>query len=196
MALMDKISSLKQINIDDLYNDFLGLEQKQQIFVGVGIALVLLLILSLPISCVSSKINEKEEGYLKYMKMASDFYGVQAEYSKLQTSFDRIKKSSSKLGSDPLKRVIYSIADEVGIQQQKVAPKTISPVTFELFTELGKEVTIKNIRFDQTINLLNLLVTYKDVPIKIKKLAIKVDPKNKQMMRTVSMTITTIKPNK
>lgn len=193
---MDKISSLKQINIDDLYNDFLGLEQKQQIFVGVGIGLVILLLLSLPISCVSSKINEKEEGFRKFTKMASDFYGVQAEYSKLKTSFDRIKKSSSKLGSDPLKRIIYDVAKEVGIEQQKVAPKTISPVTSDLFTELGKEITIKNIRFDQTISLLSQLVNYKDIPISIKKLSIKADPKNKQMMRTVSMTITTIKPNK
>jgi len=196
MSLTDKIKSLSKINFDDLYNDFLGLERNQQTIVAVGLAIVFLIIVFLPIRCVSSKINEKETEYLKFTKMASQFYGIQQEYTNLKQSFDRIKKASSKLGADPLKRVLYNITDDLGIDRSKITLKTSSPVSGELFTEVGKEVVIKNIRFDQTINLLERLADFSEVPINVKTVTIKADKNNRQLMREIKFAITTIKPSK
>lgn len=197
MTLVEKIkSSLSRVNLDDLYNDFLGLEKNQQILVVSGIGLVLLLLLFLPINCVSSKINEKEDRYHRYAKMASEFYAIQEEYSRLKKSFDQVKNQASRLGTDPLKRVLYDLTDGIGIERSKIEPKTMSPVVGELFTEIGKEVTIENVRFDQVITLLGELVNFKDLPIHIKSLQIKADKNNKQLMNKVKFTITTMRPSR
>lgn len=196
MSITEKIKSLSKINFDDLYNDFLGLERNQQIMAVAGIALVALVILFIPISCVSSKISEKEDQYLKFSKMASEFYGIQQQYTDLKKSFDQIKKASSILGVDPLKRVLYNITDEIGIDRSRIDDKTSSPIKGELFTTVGKDVTIKNIRFDQVVDLLSQLVNFKDVPITIKTLKIKTDKKDRQVMREIKLSISTIRPNR
>jgi len=196
VSITEKIKSLSKINFDDLYNDFLGLERNQQIMAVAGIALVALVILFIPISCVSSKISEKEDQYLKFSKMASEFYGIQQQYTDLKKSFDQIKKASSILGVDPLKRVLYNITDEIGIDRSRIDDKTSSPIKGELFTTVGKDVTIKNIRFDQVVDLLSQLVNFKDVPITIKTLKIKTDKKDRQVMREIKLSISTIRPNR
>lgn len=196
MSILDKIGLSDKINLDDWYNTFLSLEKKQQTLVSVGLVIVLLVILSLPVGCVSSKLGEKQEDYEKHMKMASQFYGVQQEYDSLRQSLDDIKKASRKFGSDPLKGVLYTSTDEVGIVRRTVTPKTVTPIATEMFTELGKDVKMVNIRFDQMVKLLDKLVNNEQIPIKIKKLTAKVDPKDKKMMKSLTFTMTTLKPNK
>ena len=63
------------------------------------------------------------------------------------------------------------------------------------FVEEGKELTIRNIDFDQTIQLLEKLVNYSKVPVRVKKLTIKADRRNKQRMSSVVMTVTILKQN-
>jgi hypothetical protein len=196
MMILDKLGLSDKINFEDWYNTFLSLEKKQQTLVGVGIAVVILVVLSLPVGCVASKLNEKEEDYQKHLKMASEFYSVQQEYSKLKSSFDNVKKQSSKLGGDPLKGVLYNVTDEIGVERRSVTPKTVSPVKSELFTELGKDVTIKDIRFDQMVKLLDKIINNEKLPVKIKKLTAKADNKDKKMIKLLTFTMTTLKSKK
>lgn len=194
MSLFEKLSALRQTSLDDLRNDFLGLEQKQQAAILVAIALILILLLSFPFGCVSSRIGEKEDEYLRHVKMASEFYGVYREYADLKNSFVEVKKTLSDLGSDPLKKLIYDLTDELGIEQRKVAPKTINPVTTEIFTEMGKEISISNLRLDQAVGLLNRLVHHEKVPVTVKKLSMKMDNTDKQLVKTLSFTMTMVQP--
>ena len=196
MSLLDKIGLQDKLNPDDLYNTFVGLERPQKIMVGVGIGLVLIAMMVFPVSCINSALGEKEDDYQKHLKMADEFHKVLNEYKSLQGGFDALKNKSRQIGKDPLKGVIYQATDDLNIDRQKVTPKTVSPVAGELFTELAKDVTIQNIRFDQTIKLLDKLVHHKGVPVAIKKLSIKVDPKQKQNMKSLSFRVSTMKPNK
>lgn len=195
MSLLEKINSVTKLSYDDIYNTFLGLERRQQMIAASVVAVLLIVILFAPITCVTSKLNEKEEEYKEYVGMASELYAVLGEYSALRGDFSKIEESFGKLGGDSLSRVIYSLAEEIGIKKSNVSLKSVNLSTSDLFEEVGKQATIKNALFDQTIRLLDQLVNYKELPLSIKKLAIKVDPQNKQVMKSVTFTVSTIKPN-
>lgn len=196
MSFLDKIGLQDKLHLDDLYNTFLSLEKKQQTLASFGIIVILLVLMALPITCVSSKLSEKESEYDKYLDMASEFHGIQQQYSLMKSSLDDIKVQMDKLGFDPLKGILYNITDEIGVDRRTVTPKKIPDVNDDLFTEQGKDVQIQNIRFDQMVKLIDKLVNNQQLPVKIKKMTAKADPKNKQMIKSLTFTMTTMTPNK
>lgn len=195
MTFLEKINSFTKLNYDDVYNTFLGWERRQQMIAISVLAVVLVIILFAPITCVTSKLNEREEEYKAYAGMASGLHAVLTEYSSLRGNFNKIEENFGKLGGDSLSRVIYNLAEEIGIKKNNVSLKSVNLSSSDLFEEVGKQATIKNVLFDQTIRLLDQLVNYKELPLSIKKLAIKVDPQNKQLMKTVTFTVSTLKPS-
>lgn len=196
MSLLDKLGIQDKLNFDDLYNKFLGLARNQQIAVSVGIAIVILVVLLLPVSCVSTKLGEREEEYKDYVKKAAQFYGVLGEYKKLTEDFDVIKTRTAKLGKDPLTAILYKVADAVELKKSDLTAKTEGEIKSELFTEFPKKVEVKNARFDQVIRMLDLLANNEELPVKIKQLDMEANPKDKQFMKKVSFTASVVEPNK
>lgn len=183
-----------KLNFDDIHNIYLSLEKKQQLIVTASLIFLLLLVIFIPLSCVSANLSSKKQDYEDHVQKASELLGILAEIKRFELSFSDIK-TNKELGSDPIKKVLYTVTDEIGIDRQMVVDKKANiPSSDKAFTEVGKDVELKNILFSQTIDLLHKLLNNAELPLNIKKLQIKVDPKNKQVMKTVSMTITTIEP--
>ncbi|MCP5464605.1 MAG: type II secretion system protein M [Deltaproteobacteria bacterium] len=194
MSLLDKIDIRDRLNVDDLYNTFLGFDRRQQTLVSIGVVFVVLLLLFLPLSCVNSALNEQQQSYEEELQRASELYGLLNQYESVQSKIAKLKKDSSSLGSDPLKQVIYEIADQVGIERRAISPSTIPPKNGEFFSELTKEVKIKNIRFDHLMNFLNGLVRFDKIPVSVRVLTMEADPRRKGYMRSVSLTLVTVRP--
>lgn len=197
MALSDKITILQKINFDDLYNTFLGLDKRRQVLIGAAAGLVLLFLLFLPASCVSQKLNERENEYVEYLDKASEFFGMIAEYEKLQKNFSKVEKSFQNLGSDPLRTVVYKLGEDFGIEASKIQLETLkSTASSEIFQEVGKEVSMRNVQVDVVIKFIEKLENYEEVPLLIKKVNMKADKNDKRLLRQVSFTVSTIRPNK
>lgn len=196
MGLLEKFGLQDKLNLDDLYNTFLSLEKKQQMAAGIGIAVALIVLMVLPVTCVSSKLSEREEEYNSYLDKAAEFNGIVQQYSMLKANLDDVKKQLDKLGIDPLKGVLYNATDAIGIDRRTVTPKKIPDLAGDLFTEEGKDVQIQNIRFDQMVKLLDRLINNDQLPVTIRKMTAKADSKDKQMIKTLSFTMTTMIPNK
>ena len=58
-----KYSLLERINFEDLYNAFLGLEQRQQTLIVIGGVVLALLLVFVPISCATSKLGKLQKDY-------------------------------------------------------------------------------------------------------------------------------------
>jgi hypothetical protein len=196
LALSDKIPFLQKINFDDLYNAFLGLDRRRQTAFGVAAALGALALLFLPMSCVSEQLGAKQADYDKYVARASEFFGILNEYGKLQKGLDRVQESFSKMGADSLSTVIYNMAEEIGIQKSKVELKSVNLAENEAFQEVGKEVSMRDVQFDELMKFMDKLSSYDQLPLSIKKASIKADPNKRNVMHQVSFTVSTIKPNK
>lgn len=192
MAWKDQIGSLGKLNFDDLYNTYLSLEKKQQMLVLAVSLVVVFLVLLLPVSCVGSKLSAQKVAYEKEAETAAAFYRVLDDYAQLKGRFEQTQKSETSIGGDPLKTVLYTATDDMQIERQRVSLKTVNPVEGDLFTEVGKDVTIRNIRIDQAIKILSQLVQNSDLPVSIKKASLQVDTRNKANIKTLSFSMTTL----
>lgn len=196
LALFEKITVLQKFNPDDLYNTFLGLDKKRQVGMAVGLLFGVLLLLYLPVSFVSQKLDEKKREFDKYAEKAAEFYGTRNEFNQLQNSFDKIQQNLTKLGTDFLSTTIYNLAEEIDIPKNKIELKSISLAANDTFQEVGKDVQMMNVPYDQLMRFLNRLQNYDMLPLTIKKLSIKPDANKRQIMHQINFTVTTIKPNK
>lgn len=196
MALSDKIPILQKINFDDLYNAFLGLDRRRQVIFGVVAVLLALTALFMPLSCVSEQLGAKQADYDKYVERASEFFGVLNEYGKLQRNLDRVQENFSKMGADSLSTVIYNLAEEIGIQKSKIELKSVNLAANDAFQEVGKEVNMRDVQFDDLLKFMEKLASYDQLPLSIKKATIKADVKKRNVMHQASFTVSTIKPNK
>ena len=79
-----KYSLFARLNFEDLYNAFLGLEQRQQTLAVIGGIVLCLLIIILPISCASSKLGGLDKQYTKSRKSMNTFMGKIHRYQSSQ----------------------------------------------------------------------------------------------------------------
>lgn len=195
MSVLERLGIDNKINLDDLYNRFLGLEKEQQTLVMVGLGVVVILLLSLPVYVVSSQLGKTEKQYRKVAEKASQFYALVDDYHDIQKDVDVQKKNSESLGIDPLRKILDEVSKNLNIDPKKMNLKTISPVPSSLYTELSKDVTVSSIGFDEMVQLVAQLTQYKGARLHIKKLVAQADQKNRQMMKSVSFTLSMMKPN-
>lgn len=194
MSLLDKIGLSGKANIDELYNNFLGLERQQQNIVATALVVAIFIVFMTPVGCLSHSLSQKREKYDGYIKMASELEGIQNQIKGRQEGFDSLKKDAAGSGSDPLKQILYAATDEIGIERQKVVPTTAKTPDNPLFTEFAKDVKITNISFDQTIQLLGHILMGKGGAVQVKKITIQTDSKSQQIMKAVSFTLSMRQP--
>lgn len=193
MSILSKLNLGDRWQIDDLYNTFLGLEKKQQILAVVGGVVVLLIVLALPVKLVTSKLGEKEADYQDYAEMAGEFYALKNQFDLQKGQIESLTKRVK--GRDPLKQIVIQMTDAMNLDRGKVDLSENSSSKGDVFTELSKDVKIQNIRMDDAIKLLSRLDQNEEVPIKITKLNLKANSRNKMVIRTMTFTLVTYRPN-
>lgn len=192
MSLLEKIPALQGLNVDDLYNAFLGLDRRGQILVSSGVILVLMVLVFVPLSYVSSKLNEQQDAYTDALDKAGQIYGVLTEYSRLQKTFRREDEAGS--GGDVLQNLVYNMSEAVGIdiKKHRVVVKSQKPVSGDVYEEISKEVEISRLPLDQALRFLDKIGTSRDVPVKIKKLSMVVEPRERGVLRELKFVLATL----
>ena len=198
MSILDRFLEWKKFSFDDLYNAFLGMERRSQIYITVGLTLFLLILLLWPVSCVSSRLSAKQTEYEDYIKKATEVYGVLSEYSQIQKRFDQLDQGLNKQGKDVLQTLVYDLAEASGIDIKihRIEVKTAKLTSNEFYEEIGKEVQMRRVPLDQLLSFLNKLLEYDQLPLAIKKLDMKVEPRQRDVLRDVEFVISTIRVNK
>lgn len=192
--MFESFKNLQKINLDDLYNLFLGLEKKQQILAVVLVVLFFLGALRLPYRFLNQKISDLQEQYDVYRNNVKDLSDALSEYKVMQSLFSKSTQNSSE---DSLSALIYNLAETYGIPKKKVSLKSVGKVMQgDLFEQDGKDVEIKSVPLDQLMRMLGGLETSSQMPTAIKKLDLKVDKKNKQVMSQATFTVMTLKARK
>lgn len=197
MALLEKINIFNRINVDDLTNSFLGMDRRMQILTGIGAALGVLLLIFLPMILISSLLSGKEDEYVKHMETVADFYDAASEYSALNTKIGSLQEGSA-LANKKLSDIIYDLADKSGIVASRIklnqATQTLR--TGDTFTEIGQDGKVLATTLEAVIKFLEQVEQTPGGLLKVRKLEMKVDPRNKQALREVAFTISMMKSNK
>ena len=192
--MFEQFKNLQKINFDDLYNTFLGLDKRQQTLAVLGFVLVFLIFLWLPAQFLSVKISNLQENYVSYQSDAQKLKQALNEYGSMQAA---LTQTSTVGAEDSLSGLIYNMSEEFGIPKKKVSLKSMSKLPQgDLFEQDGKDVEIKAVPFDQLMRLIHGLESNTKIPIVMKKLDMKVDKKNRQVINQATFTVMTIKAKK
>lgn len=194
MAALDKIPALQNLSLDDVYNAFLGMDRRGQIAAAVGLVAVLLALLFLPVTCVSSKLDEREDEYREALSRASEIYGVLTEYARFQKNFEGAQDVGVSGGQDVLQNLVYDTSEEIGIdiKKHRVEVKSQKPETGDLYEEISKEVTMTRVPMDQALKFMHKISGAAEVPVKIKKFNMVIEPRERNIVRQLQFIVATI----
>ena len=188
-----KLEIANKLNFDDLYNTFLSLQRRQQAILSTVLVVLILLVFTFPIYFLSSLLNQKELEYQKYLDEASQLKGKVQQINLIQGGVSSQARGGSN-SSDVLRTAIYNVANKVGMQSNKISTKSSkSKLDSDLLEEVAKSVSIKNVAFDILIRFIHTLETYESAPIKIKKVILRSDKRDRSLIKRAELLVTTIK---
>ncbi|MBI4124940.1 MAG: hypothetical protein HY609_07070 [Deltaproteobacteria bacterium] len=149
-----RYSFLKRFNFDTLYNTFLGLNPREQIFALIGAGAALLLVVGLPLLLASSKLSGLEEqireGNEKRMEIGRRMEQYQQLRKKLGEMESRVEQGFDATVSSSL----TGLATEAGLGEriQNIRERGATPS--ELFDEISVEVKLTKVTLPQLIDYL------------------------------------------
>lgn len=166
-----KYSLFNRINFDDLYNAFLGLDDRQQLLTVAGAVFAVILLIVLPISWASSTLSSLEKDYSKARQGFDQVQTKIGDYQKSKLQLDALKKQLKSRKGGSLSAVIESIAKDAGVEISRVKKINLAGNDYYDLDAISAEVeqeSLENIK-----NFLYKVENYPDLPLKFKKLEIK-----------------------
>lgn len=191
-----KYSLIGRLNFEDLYNAFLGLEQRQQMMWVIGMLFLLVVILVLPISCASKRLGRLEDDYSKSRKEVDNLIGKIRDYQSSKALLEKVKNMYKAGEGESLTTLIENLANEDGIGQNIEKLKPVNLESTDLYEELGVDANISKVTLEQIVNFLYRLENNARLPLVIKKLTIKPNYQNRQMLNVNLLQVATIKLKK
>lgn len=193
MATGSKYSIFNRLNPEEIYNQFLGMDQRQQILTVSALIIVLVLMIVVPFGCASAKLSDLEKDYEKSMKSQEKFMSKLETYEKTQGRIQQLRKAlSGSSGGRSLSAVVESIANEAEIGSKINRLKPINLGVTEFFDEEGVDAVFTQVSLEEVLNFLQKVEDYQQIPLTIKQLQVKPNYRQRQML-TATIQLSTLK---
>ncbi len=183
MAKSGKYSLKEQLDFEELYNRFLGLNSRERIFLVVGGTLLLLLLLIVPLSCASSKLSRQERNVINYEKNINELISKLQEYQGLTQRLSQTESQWSGASNVSLRTTLATLAaqsnldknvDEIKVQEQKGEKED------KLEKNIGS-VRLSRVPFNDALDYLYKIENFPQASFKITKLQMKPRYDNRQL---------------
>lgn len=176
MALKGGFSQLK---FENLYNQFLGLQPREQTMalVAVGVALVLLIVA--PIWLANGRLSKLQNTLNQGQKSMDEIVRAIDDYNKKKTELTALE-GKLKGGFDANANVtLENLAKQAGIESDIRAKST--PVPKDLYNENSVEVSLKKVTLKQLVDYL-YQIEYGSRIMRIDRLRLKPAYGNRQLL--------------
>jgi hypothetical protein len=189
--MASKYSLKERLNLDDLYQTFLALAPRQQIFAGVGVGLVLLLMIVIPISCAASKLGKLQTQITGHEKSVRQVIEKITEYKNAQARVGAVEGTIKPRSEVQLTTRLESIATKSGIGANIDSLKEKPGTPGEDFEELVVDVRMSKLSLSQVIEFLYGVESQKDLTLRINRMQMRPRYDNRQMF-DVSFEVSTL----
>lgn len=173
MAKTGKYSLKERLNIQELYNTFLGLGAREQILAGVGIGVLLILLIVIPISCASSRLGKLEEQIQNHEKDVSKVVQKIAEYNGIQNRLKNLEGNIRPKSQAQLTTRLETLATQSGIGGNIDSLKENPGTPGENFEELVVAVRMSKLSLSQIVEFLYGIENQKDISLKVNRMQIR-----------------------
>ncbi|HKY63241.1 MAG TPA: hypothetical protein VJR29_07460 [bacterium] len=197
MAKSGKYSLKERLNIEELYNTFLGLGPREQVLSAVGIGIVLLLLIVIPVACASSRLSKLEKQIDSHEKNVSKVVDKLGEYQQAQSKFKAVEGRIRPKSQVQLTTKLESLATQSGIGQNIDSLKEMPGTPGEDFEEVVVAVRLSRLPLSQLVEFLYGIESQNDLSLKIKRLQLKPRYDNRQQFDAnfeVSTYVSTAQP--
>lgn len=192
MAGPSKYSLMGRINFEDLYNAFLALEQRNQIFWVSGGVVLLIFLLVFPITCATSKLGQMEKDFEKENKTTVKLLEKVQNYQNSKKQVEELKSELASNSGGSLTTLIESIAKELEIAENINRLKPITLGSTDYYEEEGVDGVLTRVELQPLLQFLHKIETSEATPLRIKKLTIKPEYRNR-MELTATFQVSTLK---
>ena len=180
MAKSGKYSWKERLNIEELYNTFIGFAPREQILVGVGVGVGLLLLILVPFACGSSRLSKLESQIQSHEKNVSK---VVDKITELQQAQGKMKAMESRIkpkSQVQLTTKLEALATQSGIGQNIDSLKEMPGTPGEDFEEMVVAVRLSRLSLSQLIEFLYGIESQNDLSLQVRRLQLKPRYDNRQ----------------
>lgn len=182
MALKFRNSILQRFNFEALYNTFLNLQPREQIFALIGVAALVLLVFGLPISLAGGRLSSLEEQISQGRDKQREIVRRLEQFRRLQQELKNVEGQISA-GFDPtITTTMESLAEKSGIKERIENIKERGQTPQELFDEVSADVRLTKLTLPQLVDYLYSIEHHPNLFLKIKNIHIKRRYDNKQLL--------------
>lgn len=182
MALKWHSSFLKRLNIESLYNTFLGLNPREQIFVLIGAGVLIFIVFGLPLGLASSKLSSLEqeivEGREKQREIARHLGQYQEFYGRLKGIESKIAKGFDST----ITTTMATVAEKSGIKDRIQSIRDKGATSSELFDKISVEVKLTKITVSQLMDYLYNIEQHPELFLRLDQIRIKRRFDNRQLL--------------
>ncbi|MCE9624225.1 MAG: type II secretion system protein M [Deltaproteobacteria bacterium] len=180
MAKSSKYSWKERLNVEELYNTFIGFAPREQILVGVGIGVVLLLLVLVPVSCGSSKLTKLEKQIESHEKNVSKVVDKITELQQVQGKMKSVETRIRPKSQVQLTTKLEALATQSGIGPNIDSLKEVPGTPGEDFEEMVVGVRLSRLSLSQLIEFLYGIESQNDLSLQVKRLQLKPRYDNRQ----------------
>lgn len=182
MSIKSRYSFLQRFDLEALYNTFLGLESREQIFALVGVGILVLLVLGLPISLASGKLGSLENQINQGQEKQRQILHELDRYRQLQSELKGIETQISKGFDATITTTMETLADKSGIKERIENIKERPATPSDLYDEVSADVRLTRVTVPQLVDYLYSIEHHPNLFLKIKQIQIKRRYDNRQLM--------------
>lgn len=181
LNLKSRYSFLQRFNFETLYNTFLGLQPKEQIYALVGAGLAVLLIFGLPVSLASSKLGTLEssirEGSGKQREIARELEA----YQRIKAALEGVENKISGGVATSLTQTLVALAEKSGIKD-RVDSINEKKTSLDFYDEEVVEFRLAKVTLPQFLDFLYNIEKNPDVFLRVSQIQVKRNYSNKQLL--------------
>ena len=180
MATGGKYSWKERLNIEELYNNFIGFAPREQILVGVGVGVGLLLLILIPFACGSSRLSKLESQIQSHEKNVSKVVDKITELQQAQGKMKAVEARIRPKSQVQLTTKLEALATQSGIGQNIDSLKEVPGTPGEDFEELVVAVRLSRLSLSQLIEFLYGIESQNDMSLQVRRLQLKPRYDNRQ----------------
>lgn len=177
-----KSQSLSRLNLEALYNTFLGLTPREQTFSLVGAAVALLLLIGLPISLASGKLSDLESAIEKGQENRRQVMRAIETFSQMQDQLKGVETRFQGGFDSTITTTMETLATQAGIKDRIDSLKERPSVPSELYDEVSADVRLTKVTLSQLVDFLFKIEHHPKLLLRVKQIQVKPRFDNKQLM--------------
>ncbi|MBI2343236.1 MAG: type II secretion system protein M [Deltaproteobacteria bacterium] len=180
MAVADIMNALRRVDLNALYNTFLGFSPRQQTVVLAGGGLTILLILILPISIAAGKLGSLESQIVETQDQIDTVIHDIQGYKDVQERLQAIEQQFRQQTGESLLTLIQGIASQMNLSAERPAER--GRESYEYYEEEMVSFHLKAVPLEQLVKFLHAVESARQRIVRIKEIIIAPVYGNRQLL--------------